>query len=196
MLLKILAFYDKYFNRNVNSAFSVQSIRRNGDDIIFYCKDDNNTRAVFTMTGSELVFKRQDLLDKFSIADKIKIITLTVSASKNVTITEQQSSSVYFPLLAMLFSSCLLISNITAQKLVPLFNFTITGSGFIYFFTYILGDIITDVYGYKKSRQLIWCTVGINLLAVLCYKFAIYLPASPYWHKAFSQVKCNLAVEK
>ncbi|MBY0379497.1 MAG: queuosine precursor transporter [Burkholderiales bacterium] len=179
----IKQFLGNYFTKSTDSSYIIQSItRKNNGDVVFQCRENNESRAIFSISGKKLISKRTDILEKFTINDKIKIIGMTVTQKNNLIFTNIYSSTVIFPFLAMLFSSCLVISNIVSQKLVPFFGFTITGGNFIYMLTYILGDIITEVYGYKKSRQLIWATIIINLVAILSYKLAIMLPSSIFWH--------------
>lgn len=180
---QIKKIFEQYFTKNSDSSYLIQSIaKKNNGDVVFHCKENNESKAVFSISGKELISRRTDILEKFSTEDKIKIISMAVTQKSNLIFTEIYSSTVIFPFLAMLFSSCLVISNIVSQKLVPFFGFTITGGNFIYMLTYILGDIITEVYGYKKSRQLIWATVSINLIALFSYKLAIILPSSEFWH--------------
>ena len=44
---------------------------------------------------------------------------------------------------------------------------------------YILGDILTEIYGYKYTRRAIWAAFGIMLLAVAAFTVVRYMPASP-----------------
>jgi uncharacterized integral membrane protein (TIGR00697 family) len=47
--------------------------------------------------------------------------------------------------------------------------------------SYILGDVLTEVYGYRRARQVIWLGFVCNLLAVLAIALAQVLPAAGFW---------------
>lgn len=72
----------------------------------------------------------------------------------------------------------LLVSNLAATKLVA-FGPVITDGGAVLFpLTYIFGDILTEVYGYKYARRAIWTGFGIMLVAVAAFITVRYLPAA------------------
>jgi uncharacterized PurR-regulated membrane protein YhhQ (DUF165 family) len=62
----------------------------------------------------------------------------------------------YFDIIAGLFVAVLLISNIASTKIVQLGKFTFDGGTILFPLSYIFGDILTEVYGYRKSRRVIW----------------------------------------
>ena len=62
----------------------------------------------------------------------------------------------YFDLITGLFVAVLLISNIASTKIVQLWKFTFDGGTILFPLSYIFGDILTEVYGYRKSRRVIW----------------------------------------
>ncbi|MFZ2494505.1 MAG: VUT family protein [Candidatus Saccharimonadales bacterium] len=70
----------------------------------------------------------------------------------------------YYDLILALFAAVLLISNISATKVVS-FGPIITDGGAVLFpIIYILGDILTEVYGYKHARRAIWMGFIIMIL--------------------------------
>ncbi|MCP3968197.1 MAG: queuosine precursor transporter [Lentisphaerae bacterium] len=84
----------------------------------------------------------------------------------------------------------LIISNFTAMKLVEvkIFHFgAITFPVGLLFFpmTYILGDIITEVYGYMTARFMIWVAFGANLIFCLACLFATVFPSYPMWFYSY-----------
>ena len=87
----------------------------------------------------------------------------------------------YFDLIAGLFVAVLIISNIASAKVARLAGFNFDGGTILFPISYIFGDILTEVYGYKKSRRIIW--LGFFSLLVLSVTLLIvqYLPASPDW---------------
>jgi uncharacterized integral membrane protein (TIGR00697 family) len=62
----------------------------------------------------------------------------------------------YFDIITGLFVAVLLISNIASTKIVQLWKFTFDGGTILFPLSYIFGDILTEVYGYRKSRRVIW----------------------------------------
>lgn len=82
-------------------------------------------------------------------------------------------------------SVCLvLVSNIISQKFfeIPLFGLTLStdvGTLLLFPFTYILADILAEVYGFGTSRRVVWYAFGANVLAALLFTAAVALPHSP-----------------
>lgn len=86
-------------------------------------------------------------------------------------------SRIYF-FLGLLFSTCLIISNIIEQKLVTV-GFVQTTAGLLIFpVSYIINDLVAEVWGYRAMRTLIWYGFLMNFLAVAIFQIAIYLPVS------------------
>jgi len=79
------------------------------------------------------------------------------------------------------FVVCLLLSNLIAGKLISVFGMVLPAAVILFPVTYILGDIFTEVYGFKASRKVIWSGFTCNLLAVAVYFTAIALPYPDYW---------------
>jgi uncharacterized integral membrane protein (TIGR00697 family) len=87
----------------------------------------------------------------------------------------------YFDLIAGLFVAVLLISNISASKLVELLGFPFDGGTLLFPLSYIFGDILTEVYGYSRSRRIIWLGFFCNALAALTFAVVAGLPAASVW---------------
>ncbi|MBP7775163.1 MAG: queuosine precursor transporter [Candidatus Saccharimonas sp.] len=82
----------------------------------------------------------------------------------------------YYDIILALFAAILLISNIAATKIVS-FGPIITDGGAILFpLIYILGDVLTEVYGYKHARRAIWMGFIIMLVGVAVFTIVRYLP--------------------
>jgi hypothetical protein len=94
----------------------------------------------------------------------------------------------HFPLVTSIFVTCLIISNIIAVKLAdfsapPLWGSLVLPVAVIIFpISYIFGDVLTEVYGYGRARQVIWIGFTCNLLAVLAIQIGGMLPAAPFWN--------------
>ncbi len=84
----------------------------------------------------------------------------------------------------------LLISNISATKLVELLGFPFDGGTLLFPLSYIFGDILTEVYGYARARRIIWLGFFGNLLAVLTFAAVTALPPASVWpfQEAFANI--------
>jgi len=88
----------------------------------------------------------------------------------------------YYDLILALFAACLLISNLSATKLIE-FGPIITDGGAILFpLVYIFGDVLTEVYGYKYARRAIWTGFATMLLAILSFTIVRYMPPAAEYH--------------
>lgn len=87
----------------------------------------------------------------------------------------------YLLYVGILFVATLMISNTVAVKLVQLGPFVFAGAIFIFPLTYIFGDILTEVYGYRASRKIIWSGLAALVLMSVCYLMVQYLPAASFW---------------
>lgn len=92
--------------------------------------------------------------------------------------------SAAFLVITCLFVTCLLITNIVAGRLVQVFGLTITADLFLFPITYIFGDVLTEVYGYRKSRITIWLGFGANFIMSVIFMTVILLPAPDFWTDA------------
>jgi len=88
----------------------------------------------------------------------------------------------WFLLIASLFITCLITSNIIAVKLVDIFGLVSPAAIFIFPISYILGDVLTEVYGYRQARQVIWLGFFCNLIAVVAIGVGQILPAASFWN--------------
>jgi queuosine precursor transporter len=89
--------------------------------------------------------------------------------------------SAFYPALAAVFTALVIISNVTATKGVA-FGPIITDGGFIVFpLTYVIGDVLSEVYGFKAARRVIFLGFAMNILAALAFWVTIYLPAADFY---------------
>lgn len=87
----------------------------------------------------------------------------------------------YFSVISVFFVSVLLISNIASTKIVDLKWFTFDGGTLLFPLSYIFGDILTEVYGYRKSKQVIWLGFFSALIMALVLMLVGKLPSAPGW---------------
>lgn len=88
----------------------------------------------------------------------------------------------YLLLVAGLFVATLIVSNIIAVKLVSFGGLVLPAAVILFPVTYIIGDILTEVYGYARARQIIWIGFFCNLVAVLAIWVAGLLPPASFWN--------------
>jgi hypothetical protein len=88
----------------------------------------------------------------------------------------------YLNLVTAVFVTCLITANIIAVKLVTVAGVTLPAAVVIFPISYIFGDILTEVYGYARSRQVIWTGFACNLLAVVAIQVGQWLPAASFWN--------------
>ncbi len=95
-------------------------------------------------------------------------------------LSEDRVSS-YFVVVVAVFVVCLIVANIIAVKLVTVFGLTVPAAVIIFPISYIFGDVLTEVYGYRRARQVIWLGFFCNLLAVVAIWLGQRLPAASFW---------------
>ncbi|MGV0991306.1 MAG: queuosine precursor transporter [Mycobacterium sp.] len=92
-----------------------------------------------------------------------------------------QVGSRYYPTLVAVFTALVIISNVAATKGVA-FGPIITDGGFIVFpLTYIIGDVLAEVYGFAAARRAIMVGFAMNGLAALAFWVTVYLPAADFY---------------
>jgi uncharacterized integral membrane protein (TIGR00697 family) len=92
----------------------------------------------------------------------------------------------YFHILSGLFVATLLISNTVAVKIISIGPFAIPAGILCFPLSYIFGDVLTEVYGYARSRSIIWTGFFCLALMSLFYWLAEILPPAPFWNNQTS----------
>lgn len=102
----------------------------------------------------------------------------------------KQKVSVAFFLAGVLFTSCLLISNLISSKIIAIGSWYVPAGVMIFPISYIINDVVAEVWGYRKARLIIWTGFLMNLFAVLFYTLSVQWPAAPFWQnqEAFANV--------
>ena len=84
--------------------------------------------------------------------------------------------------IAVLYVTCLLLSNLVAGKMWAVTeSITLPAAVILFPITYILSDIFTEVYGFKKARMIIWLGFFCSFFAVAVYLLTIALPHPGFW---------------
>ena len=84
-------------------------------------------------------------------------------------------------LFSILFCVCLIAANLFATKQIALGNISVTGGLIIFPISYIVNDCVCEVWGYKKTRLLIWVGFAMNFFFVLMGALCDLIPAAPYY---------------
>ncbi len=95
--------------------------------------------------------------------------------SKNIKATK------YYDIILAFFVGFLLISNISAVKIIDINGFLTDGGAILFPLTYIFGDILTEVYGYRYTRRAIWTAFSVMAIASITFIAVGALPAGADW---------------
>jgi len=87
----------------------------------------------------------------------------------------------YYDVVMALFVAVLLISNVASSKFLKLGPLTFDGGTILFPLSYIFGDVLTEVYGYARSRRVIWVGFICAALGALTFGVVGLLPAAPGW---------------
>jgi queuosine precursor transporter len=87
----------------------------------------------------------------------------------------------WYNFITAVFVTTLIVSNIIAVKIVQIGPLFLPAAVILFPIAYIFGDILTEVYGYGRARQVIWIGFFCNLLAVAAFWIAGLLPVAPFW---------------
>ena len=100
----------------------------------------------------------------------------------------------YLDIITALFVTVLVLSNIASSAKIVDWGFSIIGvrmafdAGTLLFpISYIFGDILTEVYGYKQSRRVIWIGFLCLILSSLVFWFVSILPGEATWQQYAGQ---------
>ena len=91
------------------------------------------------------------------------------------------AESKFFNLISALFTTILVVSNILAVKIANFNGFFLTAAVIFFPISYIISDILTEVYGYAAARRVLWTGFACNLLAVGAISLAIRLEPAPFF---------------
>jgi uncharacterized integral membrane protein (TIGR00697 family) len=89
--------------------------------------------------------------------------------------------SSWFVMIVALFITCLITANIIAVKLISLYGFILPAAILIFPLSYIIGDVLTEVYGYRQARRVIWLGFFCNFITVVAIWIGQMLPSAAFW---------------
>lgn len=86
--------------------------------------------------------------------------------------------------MAILFTVCLISSNLFATKVFAIGSLTLPGAVLIFPLSYILNDCFTEVWGYRKARLVIWTAFAMNFFVAVTGQLVALLPGASFWDGA------------
>jgi uncharacterized integral membrane protein (TIGR00697 family) len=106
------------------------------------------------------------------------------------TIDGKATYSVWFVFVVAIFITCLITANIAAVKLIEVFRFVLPAGTIIFPISYIFGDVLTEVYGYRQARRVIWLGFFCNFIVVVAIWIGQVLPPASFWdgQKAYERI--------
>ena len=92
--------------------------------------------------------------------------------------TEQMSPYV---IISVLFVICYVVSNLMAVKVIGFFGLFYFDAGTITFpVAYMLGDVLTEIWGYRTAKKTIFLAFLCNIFVVICTQIGVWLPSPDY----------------
>ena len=86
-----------------------------------------------------------------------------------------------YPTFMAVFIGVLIVSNLTATKGVEIFGLATDGAFFLFPLSYVIGDVLSECYGYRATRRAVWTGFAVLAGAMICFFIAINLPAAPWY---------------
>jgi len=86
-----------------------------------------------------------------------------------------------FVIVTAIFITCLITANIIAVKVISLGPIILPAAIFVFPLSYVFGDVLTEVYGYRWARKVIWLGFICNLIFVAFAWVGQILPPAPFW---------------
>lgn len=118
---------------------------------------------------------------------RMKPFLLTLQKFKNMNkvaenpLKNRDSGDMLLVVITALFVTAYLVSNIMAVKVIGIFNFLYFDAGTVTFpFAYMLGDVLTEIWGYRTAKKVILLTFLCNLIMVISTQIGVWLPSPDY----------------
>ena len=96
---------------------------------------------------------------------------------------DNQKVSVLFMLFSALFCVCLITANVLETKQISFGIANFTGGLLVFPVSYMINDVVCEVWGYRRARLLIWMGFSMNFFFVAMAALADVIPGAPYWDR-------------
>ena len=93
----------------------------------------------------------------------------------------EQKISVLLMLYGILFCVCLITANVLETKQISFGPANMTAGLIVFPVSYIINDVVCEVWGYGRTRLLIWMGFAMNFLFVIFGAIADWIPGADYW---------------
>lgn len=93
----------------------------------------------------------------------------------------KEGLSPLFLFFVVLGVTTMLISNIIAGKLISVGGIVLPAAVILFPVTYIMSDVMTEVYGYRRSMIYVYANLGANILMTIFFTITVALPHPPFW---------------
>ncbi len=94
---------------------------------------------------------------------------------------ENKKVSVLFMLFGTLFCVCLITANVLETKQISIGPVNVTAGLIVFPVSYIINDVVCEVWGYRRTRMLIWMGFAMNFLFVIFGAIADFIPGAYWW---------------
>jgi queuosine precursor transporter len=96
----------------------------------------------------------------------------------------------YLGVLLALNVTFMLVSNFTGSRIIAIFGVGVSVTVFYFPFTYLIGDVLTEVYGYAQARRVIWISIACSVAGSGIAKAQLLVPAASFftYDSAFRQI--------
>ena len=84
---------------------------------------------------------------------------------------------------SILFCVCLITANVLETKQISWGPANFTGGLLVFPVSYIINDVVCEVWGYRRTRLLIWLGFAMNFFFVAMGALADFIPGAPYWDR-------------
>ncbi len=157
---------------NITSSKKYKFIRYSkNDDITIVDCEVIKSGQIIQLSLSD-IFKKNKL-QHFDSSDILLLSDLIRNQDSNKVSYKKPH---YYYGLGLLFTMCLLVSNLAATKLCDFWGYILPGGTVFFPMLYIINDILTEVYGFKASRKVIAVSLICNFFVILSLYFIIYIP--------------------
>jgi uncharacterized integral membrane protein (TIGR00697 family) len=96
---------------------------------------------------------------------------------------EKRKVSVLFMLFGTLFCVCLITANVLETKQLSFGPINLTAGVIVFPVSYIINDVVCEVWGYARTRMLIWMGFAMNFFFVAMAALTDVIPGASYWDR-------------
>lgn len=115
-----------------------------------------------------------------------------MTEEKNLRVThgDYSWSPKYYGVIVGLFCSLYMITMVIAPKIINIYGITVSAALLVFPLCTIISDILTEVYGFNRTRQAIWTVIIATILFTGLIELAVMMPAASFWgdQAAFEKV--------